>query len=641
MGLKDSRSVLLQGLESMEYRGYDSAGLALIKEDGRPRVFRTVGSLEELKTRALKPKAEKFFKGMGHTRWATHGLPSEKNTHPHHFGTVYLVHNGIIENAEELKKSLKGPFHSETDSEVVAHLLHYALKKHSSWLKAVAEVWPKLKGLSAFLAFSTLYPREFVAFKKGPSLIVGFGKKEVFVASDPLAFAPHVKKTVFLEDGELAHIQEACPPCFYFLTKNRGKCFFKKIRKSSYVLKSDKSPVVGLKNRPAGVCKAASSYMLKEIEEQPPVLSRIIKTHLNLKTLRLKFTCEGQGGLKPVAKAGTLKIVACGSSYYAALYGKYVIEQIARLPVEVDRASEFLYRNPVLNKAPVLLISQSGETADTLAALKMAKQSGSPVWSLCNVKNSFLDRSCVSRMYMQAGVEKAVASTKAFSATVLVLLLMALTLAKEKKHLDRKEEAHWVSLLKALPSQFKKILSDKEIFISSAAYLKSFKGLMYLARGLFYPLSLEGALKIKELTYQPVEAYPAGEMKHGPLALVDKNTALVALVPDGLLGQKTLINLMEAKVRGARIIVVAGVKNQQARSLADVFIPLDLKRPLAKTPHGKNRRQEPQKEGADAHDFVFSLLCIPPLQMLAYFKALAMGHNVDRPRNLAKSVTVE
>ena len=644
-GDRDSKKVLLEGLKNMEYRGYDSAGVVLVDRAGRFQKIRTVRKNKPtgggLKKRALSSQWQQqsplcglkmmlarlkpgvFVSGMGHTRWATHGPPSLKNTHPHQAGHIYLVHNGIVENAEELKHSLKGgSFVSDTDTEVAARLFAVAYGQSSCLVRAAARVLYDIKGSSALVAMSKLHPHELVAFKKGPSLIVGFGKKALFVASDVEAFAPEVQKGVFLEDGELAYMKRDGQVVFYSLVRQT--------RKGASVKKIKKTPVKIVRRPGAKTRPVKSSYMLEEMEGQPAGLARLVKAHLPSPGAAVKLNWEGsRGALNPIVQAGRLKIAACGSSYHGALYGKYVIEHLARVPVEVDRASEFRYRSPILNKEPVLLISQSGETADTLAVLKMVKEAGGLVGGLCNVRGSFLDRYCDFRLYMRAGPEKAVASTKAFLSTVLTLLFLALALAKKKKLLSRGRELRWVEASRALPSRVKKVLSDHKVFASSARYLESFKGLIYLARGVFYPLALEGALKMKELTYQPVEAYPAGEMKHGPLALMDRHKVVVAVVPDGPLGDKTLINLTEARARGAKLLIMAEGKNQKARALADRLIPLSF----ASSTKGEGQ--------GFLDECMFSLLCIPPLQLLAYYRALALGHNVDQPRGLAKSVTVE
>ena len=642
-GFRDSQQVLLKGLKTIQYRGYDSMGMVIASKTGLKRV-RSVGDITKLKKKASKIQGLSGHSGIGHSRWATHGAPTEINAHPHKAGPIYLVHNGIIENAEELKAWLKGPFVSETDSEVLACLLSEAYQQSQCLKQAVFNIIPKIKGEYAVVALSKNEPSRLLAFKKGPSLLIGIGKKEIFLCSDIQGILPYTNKAIFLKDGEVADIQDSKNFTIYS-KKNR------KIKKNITYLKADKK----LTNKEKG---PYPYYMLKEIHDQPTCIAELIKTHINPKNNNVeikwqvgaiskaplnktsKFSQKSQKKLQKtsplgeeildqILKAKKIGIVACGSSYHSALYGKYVIEQLSSISVEADMASEFRYRFPVWPKStPLLLISQSGETADTLAVLKMAKAKKIPVLSLCNVPHSSLDRSAAFRLYMLSGVEKAVASTKAFTSTLALLFLLALALGKKNKSLDSKELNKQVKAFSELPELMKWTLAQEKTFISSAHMLSSLKSLIYIGRNVFYPLALEGALKMKELTYKHAEAYPAGEMKHGPLALVDQKMAVLGIVPKSLVYTKTLANLQEAKSREGKLILIGDKGDKTAQSLTQHFLPVPA------TLKGS------KKALIDSAP-LSAILCALPLQLIAYHTACALGHNVDQPRNLAKSVTVE
>ena len=603
-GFRDSKKVLFDGLRKMEYRGYDSSGLVIAGKSGFEK-FKAIGCVTDLKKKMKETQSYEGCLGMAHTRWATHGAPSEVNTHPHQAGSIHLVHNGVIENAGELKLLLKGPFISDTDSEVVAHCLLDSYRKYHSLKEAALETISKIKGEYAIAVMSERHPGELLAFKNGPSLVVGFGKDEIFVASDVQAFLHYTNKAVFLKDGEMVHIHGDHQVHFY-----SGDTL---IQKPMETLTQGWEKDIDKKNY--------SSYMLKEISEQPECISRLIQTHVDKKNQSIHLKLTGESNiLDGIVKNKYLKIAACGSSYYAALYGKYVIENLARISVEVDMASEFRYRNPVLSKdSPVLLISQSGETADTLAVLKMVNALSCPLLGICNVAGSSLDRESSTRLYMQADVEKSVASTKAFSSTLTIMLLLALELAKKNGCLETSEEKKWVKSLVLLSDQMEEVLSRKNIFISAAHYLNSLKGFIYLARNVYYPLALEGALKMKELTYTPTEAYPSGEMKHGPLALIDERVGVIGLVPQSLVRKKTLTNLEEVRSRKGKLILIASEKDKTVESMADVFVPM----PVCN------------------EEYLTAILFAIPLQLMAYSRARSLGYSVDQPRNLAKSVTVE
>ena len=604
IGFRDSKEVLLKGLKRIQYRGYDSMGVVIVTKEGFKRV-RSVGDVEELRKKVSEIKNFSGSGGLGHSRWATHGAPIEKNAHPHKAGDIYIVHNGIIENTEELKTWLSGPFLSDTDSEIAAHCLAHFYKQTGSLKKAIFDTMSKIKGEYAIALMSEKYPDEVFAFKKGPSLAVGVGEKEVFLASDAQAFLPYTKKVVFLKDGEVVCIKGGEEPRFYSAEKQEEikKTFinwnfgFEEVDKGDY-----------------------PSYMLKEIYEQPRCILKILQHYINGKEKRIDMKLNNQFHvIDQIIKTGKFNIVACGSSYYAALYGKYVIEKLSRISVEVDMASEFRYRSPILkDQAPVLLISQSGETADTLAVLKMAKELSLPVLSLCNVVHSSLDRESDVSLYMLAGVEQAVASTKAFTSSLVILFLLAVFLGRRNNKLNPSEEEKVLRDLLLLPSKMEEVLSLEKKYLEADRIMSALKGFIYLGRDVYYPLALEGALKMKELTYTHAEAYPAGEMKHGPLALLDESMAVVGIAPQSHVYKKTLMNLEETRSRGGKLIIIGTEGEETLKALAECFLPIPA-----------------------CSEYISSILCVLPLQLIAYHTACSLGHNVDQPRNLAKSVTVE
>ena len=601
IGFRDSKEVLLKGLKKIQYRGYDSMGLVIASEKGFKRI-RSVGDVRQLQNKVAEQKDCSGSWGLGHSRWATHGAPSEENAHPHKAEHIYVVHNGIIENAEELKAWLKGPFLSETDSEVVAHCLLDSYKRKGSLKEAIFDTVSKIKGEYAIAVMSEKYPNELFAFKKGPSLLIGLGEKELFLSSDVQVFLPYTRKVIFLQDGEVAHIKgESEFSCY----SENGE----KIEKRITVLdaKSEETDKEGY-----------PYYMLKEIYEQPDCILKVIGEHIKKEQVKININ-KGSGILDQVIRQKRLNIVACGSSYYAALYGKYVIERFSRVFVEVDMASEFRYRFPILSdRVPVLLISQSGETADTLAVMKMFQELSLPVLSLCNVAHSSLDRGASANMYMLAGVEKGVASTKAFTSTLVTLFLLALDLGRKNGQLKSSDEKQLLHSLLSLPDQMEKILARTQEYVDASHLVRALKSFIYLGRDIYYPLALEGALKMKELTYRHAAAYPAGEMKHGPLALVDGDMAIVGLTPQSHVYKKTLSNLEEARSRGGKLILIGTKGDERASSLSEYFLSIPA-----------------------CNEYLSSILCVLPLQLMAYHTACALGHNVDQPRNLAKSVTVE
>lgn len=607
LGGKDPKDVIMEGLKALEYRGYDSSGVAILN-NGRFQRVRAEGKLGHLEERLREARFDGHL-GIGHTRWATHGPPNERNAHPHVKGEVSLVHNGIIENYVELKKELLDAgavFESDTDSELVAHLIERELGRTPDLLQATQKVLPRLTGAYAVLVVWERQPDVMVAFKKGPPLILGVGHDEMLIASDIQAVIGHTKNILYLEDDEILSVRAGG----YEIFDASGREVKKQLIHVDW--NSEKASKAGF-----------SHFMLKEIFEQPRAVAQALQKHIDLENNAVCFSPESH--LSPDEVRALLEdvervfIVACGTSYYAGLTGEYMIERLARIPVECDIASEFRYRHPVLPPHSLMItISQSGETADTLAAVRLAKASGVKVLSICNVKNASIDREADLHVYMQAGVEIGVASTKAFSSTLGLLGVMALALAKRKGQLSAEDEKTHVRELLSAPAQMETVLAFDKFFKEAATILKSYKGFLYLGRGVHFPIALEGALKLKELAYMHAEGYAAGEMKHGPLALIDEKMAVVTLVPRDELFEKTLSNLEEARARGGKIISIGTGPEPRLEELSEYYLSLP-----------------------EASWFTLPLLEVIPLQLLAFHVADSLGHDVDQPRNLAKSVTVE
>ncbi len=602
-GPKDPKDVIMTGLKALEYRGYDSAGVSIL-DNGHFKRVRAEGKLSNL---SEKLKTEKFtgHLGIGHTRWATHGKPSERNAHPHCVGGVSLVHNGIIENYVELRKALIADgavIESDTDSELVAHLIERQLKKTPDLLKSVLTVLPKLHGAYAIVVVNEAQPDTLVAFKNGPPLILGVGEDAMYVASDIQALVPYTRKIVYLDDGEVVQVQGST----YKIFSDVGAPLNKSVVEINWT-----SEVASKGGFP--------HFMLKEIFEQPRAVAAAIQPHIDLTNTRIKLDGIGFDAAKVFKDIERVFIVACGSSYYTALVGEYMIERLARVPVECDIASEFRYRHPVLPKNSLFIsISQSGETADTLAAVRLAKGSGVKVLSICNVRNSSIDREADGHLYMNAGTEVGVASTKAFAATLALLNLLSLAFAQAKATLTATEESEYVRQLQAAPAHIETVLNLDKFFKEAASDLKNYKGFLYMGRGVHYPIAMEGALKLKELAYMHAEGYAAGEMKHGPLALIDPSMAVVMLAPNDEMYEKSLSNLEEAKARGGQVISIGTGANPRLEEISNYYLALP-----------------------EVGWFTLPLLEVVPVQLLAYHVAHSLGHDVDQPRNLAKSVTVE
>lgn len=612
IGQREPVDVLISGLRKLEYRGYDSSGVAVV-DQGEVQVVRAEGKLTELERKLSQhPLHGKI--GIGHTRWATHGVPSERNAHPHSVDGICLVHNGIIENYGELKKELldRGAvFKSDTDSEIVAHLIAEDIQKTKDIYKSVLNVVPRLEGAYAILVMSEDEPDRLVAFKHGPPLIVGLGKDECIIGSDVQALLPYTDKVIYLEDGEIALLEKNK----YQIVNHKGTVLNKPVTTVHWTTQAAEKH--GYKH-----------FMLKEIYEQPLAVSSALKKYIDLNTYQTDFSSIFSS---PSQKTNSrinendfknferIFIVACGTSYYAAMYGEYLIEKMSKIPVEVDFASEFRYREPVIPpKSLVIVISQSGETADTLAVLRMAKQSGAPVLSLTNTLGSTIDRESDLHMFMEAGVEVGVASTKAFICTLAVINMFSLYLARIRQQLSADEEKKFVQNLLSLPSHMESVLAYDKYFEEAVETLKKFKGFLYLGRGVNYPIAMEGALKLKELAYKHAEGYAAGEMKHGPLALIDQNMLVIVINPHDAHYEKTLSNLQEAKARGGVIISIGTGDDANLKGMSEQYLALPKSDWMAS-----------------------GLLSVIPMQLLAYHLADVLGYNVDQPRNLAKSVTVE
>jgi glucosamine--fructose-6-phosphate aminotransferase (isomerizing) len=598
-------TVLLDGLRRLEYRGYDSAGIAVIN-GGSIQVVRSAGKLRDLEENLRLTTIEGTF-GLGHTRWATHGRPTEENAHPHRdcSGTLVVVHNGIIENYKELKRDLaaKGhAFKTETDTEVIAHLIEEVRKDSGlSFEDAVRRAVPRLSGSYAFCAVSAKDPMKIVAARNGPPLVVGLGKDEYFVASDIPAILHHTRDVFFLDDREISVITESG----VVTTDQEGRPVSKKIQRITW------DPIMAEK---AGF----KHFMLKEIYEQPRAIRDTLLGRVSQETGQI-FLDEMEITDEEFRACTKLHLVACGTSWHAALVGKFLIERLARLPVEVDIASEFRYRNPILEKDHLVeVISQSGETADTLAAQREARARGLKTIAICNVVGSMITREAQGVIYTHAGPEIGVASTKAFTAQIAALFLQALHLGLLRGTLSREESKEHIKGLLRVPTQIEQVLAkDAQIEEIAKDYFRA-PDFLYLGRGINYPIALEGALKLKEISYIHAEGYPAGEMKHGPIALIDRNLPVVALVFGGALYEKMMTNIEEARARDGAIIAVTDEASTEVQRRADRTIAVP-----------------------SASDLLTPILAVVPLQLLAYHIALRRGCDVDQPRNLAKSVTVE
>lgn len=601
VGNNNATKIIIEGLKFLEYRGYDSAGIATINK-GILSIIKRKGKISDLEG-LLKGRNLPGGIGIGHVRWATHGKPSKINAHPHtdSSGRIAVVHNGIIENFADLKRALEKDgykFRSQTDTEVVAYLIGRFYKGNLE--EAVRKALRKIKGSYALGVISYKEPGKIVVARYDSPLAIGLGKDENFIVSDVSAVVDYTRNVIYLEDNELAVVCKDKVDVFDL----QGRRIPKKIE-TSYCSKEDV--------RKGGY----KDFMLAEINEQPQVLSGLLSRYMGRSgKIRFESLNTYRNFLK---KIDNIIIVACGTAYHAGLIGKYVIEKFTRIPVWVDVGSEFRYRKPIIrDNALIIAISQSGETADTLAAIREAKKNNIKVFSICNVLGSSLVRESDAVIYTYAGRETSVASTKAYTAQLMALCLLALYLSELKGSLGKKQIIESTGILKKIPSQQREILHDaKKIKAITKKHLH-FGAFLYLGRNINFPTALEGALKLKEVSYIPAEGYPAGEMKHGPIALIDEYRAVVCIANDSSVYDKMVSNIQEILARRGKIIVIATSGNNQIRDYVKeiIFIP-------------------------KVKEAFSPLLTILPLQLLAYYMADLKGYDVDKPRNLAKSVTVE
>jgi glucosamine--fructose-6-phosphate aminotransferase (isomerizing) len=605
-GAQQAASILVSGLRRLEYRGYDSAGVATI-DSGRVVLRKRAGrvrALEEL----LEREPAAGVCGISHTRWATHGPPNDQNAHPHlggrtHTHCVAVVHNGVIENHTGLRRELESQgftFISQTDTEVIAHLIARELESAGNLFEAVQRALPRLEGTYGLGVVSPSAQFEVIGARFGSPLVVGLGESEHLLASDPLAIAPHTARVAFLQDGEVVRLT---PRQFEIRHLEHGPI---KPRIDRLDWKPD---VVELGGH--------AHYMIKEIREQPDTVIDACRGRLR----RAEATAQ-LGGLnlsaRQLRRVRRIVFAACGTSWHAALIGEYLIERLAHLPVEVEYASEFRYRNaPLDDRTLVFVLSQSGETADTLGALREAKRRGHPTLAIVNTVGSTIAREADGGIYLHAGPEVGVASTKAFSAQVTVLALLALYLGR-LRHLAFSDGLAVVDALESVPGLIGEVLKNEAIIEQASGQVASARSALFLGRDIHYPVALEGALKLKEISYIHAEGYPTAEMKHGPIALVDRETPCVFVAPRGTLYAKTLSNLEEVRARNGMIITVGTEDDRALAGISDVFLPIP-----------------------DAPEVVQPLLAVVPLQLLAYHVARRLGRDIDKPRNLAKSVTVE
>ena len=606
IGKKEAYPILIKGLHRLEYRGYDSAGVALFNK-GELNVYKCKGKVSDLETFTSGKNKEGNI-GIGHTRWATHGAPNDVNAHPHYSESknMAIIHNGIIENYATIKEELKKRGHtflSDTDTEVLVHLIEDIQQKENLRLgEAVRIALTEVVGAYAIVILSKTNPDELIVAKKGSPLVIGIGEDEFFVASDATPIVEYTKNVVYLEDEEIAFIPR------------QGELKIKTIKNKA------KTPYVQeLEMKMEAIEKGGfDHFMLKEIYEQP----RSIKDSMRGR-LRVDKGVVQLGGIaeyeQKMVNAKRIIFVACGTSWHAALVGEYLFEDFARIPVEVEYASEFRYRNPIINETDVIIaISQSGETADTLAAIELAKSKGATIIGVCNVAGSTIPRTTHAGSYTHAGPEIGVASTKAFTAQVTVLTLMALHIAHKKGSISQSRFRQLLSELEAIPAKVEKVLKTNEQIKYIADIFKDARNFLYLGRGYSFPVALEGALKLKEISYIHAEGYPAAEMKHGPIALIDEEMPVVVIATKGASYEKVVSNIQEVKARKGKIIAVVTEGDKIVKEMADYAIEI------------------PETDEA-----LVPLISVIPLQLLSYHIAVMRGCNIDQPRNLAKSVTVE
>ncbi len=604
IGFREAYPVILNGLKRLEYRGYDSAGICVV--DGEPFTIKCKGKVSDLENLIGKNSVAGKV-GIGHTRWATHGEPNDINAHPHESmnGKFILIHNGIIENYSILKTKLEKrgyTFKSETDTEVLVNLIEYIYQKGNVTPEiAIRLALTKVVGAYGIAVICCDEPETLIAARKGSPLVVGVGEGEYFVASDATPIVEYTNSVIFLNDGDVAILQRD-----QMVLKT---IFNESLEPNIQTLDLDIEAIE--KN-------GFEHFMLKEIYEQPRSIHDTFRGRISLDPIDIHL-----GGLYNVmpnlVNAKRILMIGCGTSWHAALVGEYVIEDLARIPVEVEYASEFRYRNPIISKDDVVIaISQSGETADTLAAIKLAKEAGALVLGICNVVGSSIPRETHAGVYTHAGPEIGVASTKAFTAQVTVLIMMAILLGRKRGTLTEEHYQTLIQEMEKVPEKIEQILNSDSIVKSISERFKTTNNFLYLGRGYYFPVALEGALKLKEISYIHAEGYPAAEMKHGPIALIDDTMPVVVIATKDNSYEKIVSNIQEVKARKGVIIAIVTEGDTVIREMADYVIEIP-----------------------EAVEAIGALLAVIPLQLLAYHIALLRGCNVDQPRNLAKSVTVE
>jgi glucosamine--fructose-6-phosphate aminotransferase (isomerizing) len=625
VGNRSAQDLIYKGLARLEYRGYDSAGIAAFQEtEGghvTTRMIKSPGKLKE-----LKPLwAEIDFpsgQAMGHTRWATHGEANQANAHPHRAGPITIVHNGIIENHAEIRAELKAggaQFTSETDSELFSHLVRIERDRGAGLLESVRVSFRRVQGASAFVVMDERLPGTMVVARNGSPLVVGVGKGENMVASDVPAIYDSTNQIYYLEDNELAEITAQKVRVFDLEGKEKQ---FQTVEVNWSAEAADK--------------QGYPHYMLKEIFEQPRALADTLSAWLDLALGKFRLDSAqvsaraGRPGgrasheelVKAFDQATMVHVVACGTAAYAGMYGYQILEKLARVPCHAELASEFRYREPVLRASDLgIVVSQSGETADTLAAVKLMKQAGMKVFAICNVRDSSIPRECDAVFYTNAGTEIGVASTKAFTTQLAIFAVIAGAIAVRRGLVDAAQEKTWVEGLGHLPEAAHQLLGDHEKVKALAKRYANKKGYLFLGRGLFYPMALEGALKLKEIAYVHAEGYPAGELKHGPIAMVEPEMVVIAIAPEGegLLHQKSVSNIEEVKARKGTLLSICAPGDKRLHEISDSTLEI------------------PRTKFAD----LLPILSVLPLQLFSYYVAVEKGTEVDQPRTLAKSVTVE
>ncbi|MBP3727229.1 MAG: glutamine--fructose-6-phosphate transaminase (isomerizing) [Bacteroidaceae bacterium] len=607
VGHREAFPILIKGLRRLEYRGYDSAGVALINSNGSLSVYKAKGKVSELE-RFCNEKDITGTTGIAHTRWATHGEPSSMNAHPHYSESknLAIIHNGIIENYSDIKNNLKEKgiqFRSDTDTEVLVQLVEYVQqRKKCDLLTAVQIALHQVIGAYAIALVDKRNPNRIIAARKQSPLVVGIGDNEFFLGSDASPIVEYTDKVVYLEDGNIAVLKPGEDLRIVSILNKEQKAEIKKIDLDLGQIEKGGYP----------------HFMLKEIFEQPNCLINCMRGRVNtsLNKIILSSVIDHK---EAILNARRIIIVACGTSWHAGLIGKQTIESFCRIPVEVEYASEFRYRNPVIYASDlVIAISQSGETADTLAAVEQAKQKGAFIYGICNAIGSSIPRSTHTGAYIHVGPEIGVASTKAFTGQVTVLTMLALAIAKEKNTISDEEYTSVVQELNAIPKKIEHVLRLNDRIAQLSRTFTYARNFLYLGRGYNYPVALEGALKLKEISYIHAEGYPAAEMKHGPIALIDSDMPVVVIAPHNAMYEKVLSNIQEVVAREGRVIALISEDDEVIRHLADEVIELPTTLPCL----------EP-------------LIATIPLQLLAYHIAVCKGKDVDQPRNLAKSVTVE